>query len=238
MHSLLLVPVEDAAAVSAALASEADALVLHLGGDERAVAARVAAGELLRTLQAGADRPLLFVRLGGLGSAAFEADLVALLPGEPDGILLAGASGGADVQHLGAKLAVAEAELGLAEGATGIIAGIGRADGVFGLGSFRGASPRLMGLAWHADEMAADLDGDRDAWLRPDFAPARTLGHLTLFAARSAAVAAIDTSRPSGDDEAFRAECRLARQSGFNAKLATTPAQATIINAVFGPGDA
>jgi citrate lyase subunit beta/citryl-CoA lyase len=61
----------------------------------------------------------------------------------PDGIMLPKAAGGPDVAHLGAKLAVREAEFGLPDGETRIVAiatETGR--GVFALGTYAGASRR------------------------------------------------------------------------------------------------
>lgn len=239
MRSLLLVSVADDALLEAALALEADALVLDLAGCDATGAGREAARgmvlDVLRATQWSAHRPHLYVRLGGLEQPGFDEDLAVLAPGEPDGILLSGAGTGADVQHLGAKLAVQEAEHGLADGEIGIIAEVaGQARGLFGLGSYAGASSRLVGLTWHAEALAADLGSDPDAWRHASFAPFQTVRHLTLFAARGAGVAAIDTGSGARDEEAFADECRLARQHGFNAKLALHPAQVAIINTAFG----
>lgn len=239
MRSLLLVPATDAAAIEAAFAAAPDALVLDLTSGERDGAtrerARLQARDVLRTAQRDPDRPHLYLRLEGLDDAGFDQDLQAVMIGEPDGILLGGCRFGSDVQHLGAKLAVHEAEYGLADGGTAIIAeAAGGARALFGLGSYAEASPRLIGLCWDAERLAADLGGTCEAGGPMGFTPLATARHLTLFAARSAEVAAIDSASLSRDPDAVLAECREARRQGFNAKLATAPAEVAVIHGIFG----
>ena len=239
MRSLLVVPVTDPSAIDAAFAAAPDALVLDLASGERDPATReslrLRARDVLRSAQLDSHRPHLYVRLEDLDDADFDRDLQAVMLGEPDGILLAGCRSGADVQHLGAKLAVHEAEYGLTDGETNIVAeAAARARALFNLGSYGDASPRLIGLSWHADGLAADLGGQHEPRDAMEFSPFHTARHLTLFAARAAEVAAIDSASLSHDPETILAECRMARRHGFNAKLATSPAEVAIIHAVFG----
>ncbi|MDX7950155.1 aldolase/citrate lyase family protein [Lichenihabitans sp. Uapishka_5] len=240
MRSLLLVPMDETSAIDRAVAAGADALVLDLAASGQDASARerarLNARDVLRAAQLWPTRPLLYVRVENLEDAALGLDLAAVMIGEPDGVLLAGSRSGADVQHLGAKLAVFEAEHGLSDGETGIIAGAGaRAKALFSLGSYVEASPRLVGLTWSAEDLAADLGSRHDGTALPG--PLETMRHFTLFAARAAEVAAIDSASMAPDRDAFLAECRAARAQGFNAKLATTPEAVAVINAVFGHED-
>ena len=69
--------------------------------------------------------------------------------------------GGASVQQLGAKLAVREAEHGLADGATRILAiATESARALFGFESYVGCSRRLEGLAWGGEDLSADLGAE------------------------------------------------------------------------------
>ena len=97
--------------------------------------------------------------------AGFDDDLDAAMAATPDEIVLP-VRNGADVQHLGVKLAVREAELGLADGATRIIALVAGPGAVFQLGSFVSASPRLAALAFDARAFATSL-GIEDLTARP-----------------------------------------------------------------------
>jgi citrate lyase subunit beta/citryl-CoA lyase len=184
---------------------------------------------------------MLYVRINALDTGLADADLDAIMPGAPAGIMLPKASGGADVQHLGAKLAVREAENGLVDGATRILPIATETGGaLFGLGTYAGSSRRLAGLTWGAEDLAADLGAETnktpDGAYTPPFALARS---LLLFGAAAAAVDAIDTVFTAfRDAEGFRRECVAARRDGFVGKMAIHPDQVAIINEVFTPADA
>src|SRR6202012_234895 len=140
--------------------------------------------------------------------------------------------GAQSVQQLSAKLAVREAGLALADGLTRIIAVADTAQSLFYLGSYRSSSARLVGVAWSAESIRADI-GAESAHDRPgDYLGAYRLAReLTLLAATAARVAAIDAVSPNIRDlEGLRAEALAARRDGFAGKMATDPAQASVIN--------
>ena len=179
--------------------------------------------------------PMLIVRANALDSGETDADLDAVMAGAPDAILLPGSFGAASVQQLSAKLAVREAELGLADGVTRIIAVADTAQSLFHMGSYRGSSARLLGVAWSAEALRADIgaETDRDR-LGAHLGPYRLARELTLLAATSARVAAIDAVFPNIRDlEGLRAEALAARRDGFAGKMAIDPAQVAVINDVF-----
>ena len=153
----------------------------------------------------------------------------------PDAILLPRSFGAASVQQLSAKLAVREADLSLADGATRIIAVADTAQSLFHMGSYRGSSARLIGIAWSAESLRAEIgaETDRDP---PGgyFGPYRMARDLTLLAATSAGVAAIDAPfADPRDAQGLRAEALAARRDGFAGKLAIGAAQAAVINEIF-----
>ena len=115
------------------------------------------------------------------------------MAGAPNAVLLARSLGGASVQQLSAKLAVREAELALADGSTGIIAAADAARGLGAMASYRGASGRLIALAFDCAALRADLgaEADRDG-AGALASPFRLARDLTLLAAAGAGVAAID----------------------------------------------
>ena len=157
------------------------------------------------------------------------------MAGAPDAILLPGSLGAASVQQLSAKLAVREAQLGLADGATRIIAVADTAQSLFNMGSYRGSSARLIGVAWSAEALRADIGAETDRDPLGDYLGAYRLAReLTLLAATSARVAAIDAAFPDIRDlEGLRAEALAARRDGFAGKIALDPAQVGVINDVF-----
>ena len=168
-------------------------------------------------------------------SGETDTDLDAVMAGAPDVILMPGSLGAPSVQQLSAKLAVREARVGLADGATRIIAVADRAHSLFSMGSYRGSSARLLGVAWSAESLRAEIgaETDRDR-LGDHLAPYRLARELTLFAATSARVAAIDGVFPDIRDlEGLRAEALAARRDGFAGKMAIDAAQAAVINEIF-----
>jgi citrate lyase subunit beta/citryl-CoA lyase len=243
MRSLLFVPGDSARKLEKAPGSGADALILDLE-DSVALSAKEAArktcAEFLVAARGDAKRPRLFVRVNALATGLTDADLDAVMAGAPDAIMLPKTVGGADVSHLGAKIAVREAEFGLEDGATGIIAiATENARGIFALGSLAGASHRLRGVAWGGEDLAADVGAERNRGDDGAYTdPYRLARSLTLFAAAAAEVDAIDSVFTNFKDASgLEAECREARRDGFGAKMAIHPAQVPIINEAFTPSD-
>jgi citrate lyase subunit beta / citryl-CoA lyase len=190
-----------------------DAEALWLQGDP----ARVA--DFLLQARTLAEAPKLYAWVNPAGD--LDAELDALLPAAPDGLVLP-AESGADVQHLGIKLAVREAKLGFADGATWLIARAGATPGaLFHLGSFAGASRRLAALAFDGEALAASLRRSEDA---PD-APLAVARSLTLFAAKAAGVPALLVENHATDFAALRAAATQAGFDGIVAPNAICPAR-------------
>lgn len=246
MRSILFVPADQPREIEKALASGADAVALDLEDSvspAAKAAARKAAAQTLALGLAGAlaqpraGGPRLMVRVNGLDTAHIEADLDAVAPHRPFAIILPKARGGDDVQHLAVKLAVREAEAGLEDGAIGILPlATQTAGALFRLGTYAGASRRLIGLAWSAEALAADLGAQanrEDGRFTPPFLLAR---NMALFAAVGAGLPALDSAWSDHHDLAgLRRECAEARRDGFSGKLAIHPDQAAIINEAFAP---
>jgi citrate lyase subunit beta/citryl-CoA lyase len=236
MRSLLIAPADEQR-LAEAFRSGADALVVDLAEVSQATraGARAAAAAFLKEARTKQSGPLLIVRASALNSGETDADLDAVMAGAPDAILLPRSLGAASVQQLSAKLAVREAKLALEDGATRIIALVDSAQSLFDMGSYRGSSARLMGLAWSARALRAEIGAETERdHLGDFFGPYRRARDLTLLAATSARVAAIDAVFPdAGDLMGLRAESIVARRDGFAGKMAIDPAQTAIINNVF-----
>ncbi|MBB3903014.1 aldolase/citrate lyase family protein [Methylobacterium brachythecii] len=167
----------------------------------------------------GQRRVALLLRIAGI-------DLDGLPEPRPDAILLP-ASHGREIAHLGARLAVHEAEHGLADGSIGIVALIDSAAGVLGAGSFAGASPRLRGIGWDAvlaTELGAQPVTAEGDW-SPVLAQARAMVRL---AAAAAGVEAIEAAYPGENSGKVIA---AARRDGFTAMFARDALQARLIGA-------
>jgi citrate lyase subunit beta/citryl-CoA lyase len=210
--------------VDAALDSGADALLLDLDGASAREMARQRARAFLETARRRAERPALFARVAPASSAAIDADLAALMPAAPDGVVLEDSRGRASVEQLSAKLAVWEAEAGLIDGATRIVALAARPAGVFGLGGYAGCSRRLAGLAFEGEALRAVMGAQPLALARS----------LLLLGAAAAGVPAIDGPFSGADEAGLRADCHAARQDGFAGKMAGDAGHVEIIDEIFG----
>jgi citrate lyase subunit beta / citryl-CoA lyase len=235
MRSLLIASADEQR-LAEALNSGADAIIVDLAGAAPATRAgsRAAAAQFFQAARRRSDGPVLIVRANALDSGETDADLSAVMSGAPYAIMLPGSLGAPSVQQLSAKLAVREAEFDL-PGETRIIAVADTAQSLFHVGSYRGASGRLTGVAWSAEALRADIGAETDRDHLGDYLGAYRLAReLALLAATSARVAAIDTAfLNTRDMEGLRAEALAARRDGFTGKIALGPAQVGVINDVF-----
>jgi citrate lyase subunit beta/citryl-CoA lyase len=241
MRSLLFVPADSTKKLDKAMTSGADALIVDLEDSialDGKARARDSAAACLRGAMASAARPYLMVRVNGLQTGLTDADLDAIAAAKPDAIMLPKAEGGASVIHADAKLAVREAQSGLPDGHIKILPiATETAAALFVAGTFAGASARLLGLTWGAEDLSAELGAqtNRNAqglWLDPY----RLARSLCLAGAAAASVPAIDTVYVDfRNSEGFRRECEDACRDGFLGKMAIHPAQVPIINEVFTP---
>lgn len=238
MRSLLFVPGDDEKKIAKGLASGADALILDLE-DSVATSRKPAAREIvLAALKAGpAPGQKLIVRVNALTSGMIEADLDAIIPGAPAAIMLPKCEGGVDLQHASSHIALREAENALEDGAIAIVAIATETPlALFRLGTIPGASRRLSGLTWGAEDLASAIGAETNRVAGLLTEPFRLARNMALFAAHAAEVTAIDSVYTDfRNDAGLKAECEEARRDGFTAKMAIHPAQVPIINQVFTP---
>ena len=178
------------------------------------------------------------MRVNAIETGLIDGDLDAVMAAAPDAIMLPKAEGGASVTHLDAKLAVREAENGLPDNATAIVAlATETATAMFLVGTFRNCSARLTGLTWGAEDLSADLGAQANRDADGQFLdPYRLARSLCLAGAASAGVQPIDTVYVDfKNDAGLRRETEDARRDGFTAKMAIHPGQVAIINDVFTP---
>ncbi|MBM3385104.1 MAG: CoA ester lyase, partial [Betaproteobacteria bacterium] len=216
-RSILFVPGDSPRKFELAAAGEADALVLDLEDSVAPEAKAAARGTVRAMLAKGAPGKPLWVRVNPLDSGLAEADLAAVIGGRPYGVLLPKSRGGEDVRRLAALLDRHEATAGVPVGGTQILpiaTELGAA--MFGLGTYAGSSPRLWGLTWGAEDLAADL-GTLVNRLDGQFTePFRVARSLCLFGAAAAGVRAIDTVCVDLENDAVAtAESLEARRDGF-----------------------
>jgi citrate lyase subunit beta/citryl-CoA lyase len=241
MRSLLFVPGDSPKKLEKGLGSGADALLVDLEDSispQRKAEARATTAAFLKEAIAAADRPRLYVRINGFATGLTDDDLDAVVAGRPDGIMFPKAEGGAAVTLCDAKIAAREAIHGLPDGALDIIAiATETAAALFLAGTYRGASARLKGLTWGAEDLSVELGAETNRDAQGHFLdPYRLARSLCLAGAAAAGVQAIDTVYVDFRNiDGLRRECEEARRDGYTGKMAIHPAQVAIINEVFTP---
>ncbi len=234
--SLLFVPGDDEKKQAKSCNSGADLIILDLedsvAAGKKEKARQVTASALKKVLPATVQR---YVRVNALDTGLTEDDLRAVMPATPDGIVLPKCNGPKDVQTLSDMMAVTETTKNT--GATKIIAIVTEtAQGVLSLAQGGWVHPRLAGMMWGAEDLAADLGASTNSHDGQYTEPFRLARNLCLFAARAADVMPIDTIYADYKDLAGLAQyARDALRDGFDAKAAIHPAQIEIIHKAFTP---
>ncbi len=224
MRSFLFVPGDSVRKFESAKKTAADALILDLE-DSIAPEGKVAARGITRQmLDARNPDQKLYIRVNALDTDMTLGDLAAVMPGKPDGIVLPKCAGATDVNRLALYLDAFEAASGIEQGTTRIVTvATETARAVLKLLDFESVSPRLWGMMWGAEDLAASLGASRnrtDGRFHSPFVLARD---LCLIAAAAAGVVAIDIA---------------ARQDGFLAKAVIHPKHVDVVNAAFMPTEA
>ena len=206
MRSLLFVPGDSPRKFDRASAGDADALILDLEDSVAPDGKLAARATVAAMLGAPRGRQALFVRVNALDTGLTLADLAAVMPARPDGIVLPKCAAPTQLVQLGHWLDAFEATTGIAPGRTRLIAiATETASSLFTLGDYAAAGPRLLGMMWGAEDLAASLgaSGNRDGavWRGP-FRMARD---LCLAGAAAAGVLAIGVHYAAYCSEVYRA---------------------------------
>lgn len=234
-RSFLFVPGDSQRKLEKAPAAGADALIVDL---EDAVAPDAKAVAREMTAEYLKDRDDTWVRINPVDTDLWEADIEAVMPARPAGIVLPKPRHARDAVKLSERIDVLENHYAIPHGQTKIIAlCTEHPEALLTLHSYVGSVPRLAGLSWGAEDLSVAVGGraNRDAdgnWL-PQFELARS---MCLFAAAAAEVAAIDTVFTDfRNREGLIRYAASARRDGFTGMLAIHPAQIEAINNAFEP---
>jgi citrate lyase subunit beta/citryl-CoA lyase len=240
MRSMLFVPGDRPERFAKAMAAGADALILDL---EDAVAPQrreYARGCIREFLVSGERHGQCWVRVNPVDSGAALADLAAVMPGRPAGIVLPKTRSVADVQRANHWIEACEVVNGRQPGSTALMPLVTEtAASVLRMAEYLDLPERVNALTWGAEDLAADLGalGNRDA--DGDFESPYVLARtLCLYAAAGAGVLPIDTvDTEIRDTAAVARRARESRRQGFVGKLAIHPAQIAAIHAAFTPSN-
>ena len=177
----------------------------------------------------------ILVRINGLDTKWALDDLKAVLPGRPTGIRLPKADSPEIVERLDTLLTEYEEEAGIDVGYFRILPSIETAQGVINATRTALASPRLIGLAFGAEDYTATMEIERTKSGEELFNARMNV----LWAAKAAGIQAIDSIFADVNDmEALRAETALIKKLGFTGKCLVNPRQIEVIHEVFAPKQA
>jgi citrate lyase subunit beta/citryl-CoA lyase len=236
MRSKLFVPASRPELFAKALAGAADALSFDLE-DAVPEARKGEARETLRAfLRQVSERPggkTVIVRVNGLSTPHFAADLAAVAGPAVDMINLPKPESAEDVRAAAAALAWVETEQGIRR-PIGILANIESPRGLRLAAEIACAHPRVVGLQLGLGDLFEPFGIDR--------ADARAVHATQLtvrLAAAEAGVWACDTVYGTvADPDGYTREAEAARRLGYVGKSCIHPSQVPLANAVFRPTDA
>jgi len=228
-RSWLFVPADSDRKVAKALASDADAIIFDLE-DSVSPANKAQARGLLHELGGRGDGPQRWVRINPLGNDRFREEIDLVLTGKFHGIVLPKAEKGEDVEDLSERTGNVPIHAIVTETPASL----------FGLLTYRQASPALAAMSWGAEDLSAAIGAsskyDESGELSFTYRMARS---LCLAGAVAAGVQPVDgVFADFRDEPGLLAEARAAAREGFTGKLAIHPDQVGPINAAFTPTDA
>jgi citrate lyase subunit beta/citryl-CoA lyase len=242
MRSWLFVPGDSEKKLAKVAACGADVVIVDLedavAPQAKAAARGLARGWLERHRGGGFQR---WVRINALDTPLWRDDLLAVLPGAPDGVMVPKAAGPAQLQMLAGELHDLEQRHGLATGQIKLLPLVSETPAAaLGIPAYLDTRiSRLAGLTWGAEDLSAAIGASRKRDADGRWTDAfRMVRAQVLLAAHACGLLPIDTLHADFRDLAGLD--RVAREShadGFAGMLAIHPDQVAVINAAFMPGE-
>lgn len=233
LRSLLFMPADSPRKIARGAGLPADAIIADLE-DAVAHARKTEARSLLvdsfRTLPQ--DGPLRCIRINPVHSPLWPDDLLQTFAAAPQVYVIPKVESAADLQSVNKQLTELECSAKMPVGTVRLLPIVESAAGVVNLPEIARADPRIVALAFGAEDFAGDIGAQRsrEGW--------------EIFYARSAVVTAaaafglqaIDTVYTDlADDSGLADECDTVQKMGFRGKLAIHPRQVDVINRAFTP---
>jgi citrate lyase subunit beta/citryl-CoA lyase len=240
LRSMLFVPGDSEKKLAKASVGPSDALILDLEDAVSPERLPFARGLVRDYLDASRGRagPRRWVRINPLSNPESLADLAAVVGGAPDGIVLPKTTSAQDAVRLDHFLTALERRDDAPAGSIRIVpVATETAVAVLRMNGYVGATLRLAGLTWGAEDLSAAVGASTNRDETGEFAfTYRMARSLCLLTAHACEVQAIDTlTADFRDGERLRREVRAARREGFTGKIAIHPDQVDAINEGFTP---
>lgn len=196
-------------------------------------AARVTIANALRTLDFGRSERL--VRVNPFSSGMADADLAAVLPALPDGIVLPKVNTPDEIRRVCALMSAAEEEADRPAGSMALIAVIETAWAFLNLAQICAADSRLQALIFGGEDLAADLGATRTpAAAELAYGRGMLVMHAAAFELQAIDMVTVDFT----DLEAVRRDARQSMELGFSGKQIIHPRQIAPVVEAFTPSEA
>lgn len=236
MRSKLFVPASRPELFAKALAGEADAISIDLEDavqESRKAEARVTVSAFLRATPPETIAKTMIVRINGLATPHFAADVAAVAWPGLDMLNLPMVESVDEIRTAVAALGRLEAERGITQRIR-ILANIESPRGLRRAAEIAGADPRVAGLQVGFGDLFETLGIDRT-----DAQAVHQVQLQVRLAAGEAGIWAYDAAFAAvGDPQGYRREAESVRRLGYLGKTCIHPSQIAIANEVFRPSDA
>ncbi|MEE8465349.1 MAG: CoA ester lyase [Dehalococcoidia bacterium] len=192
--------------------------------------ARDLAKEWVPTLRQEGQR--VMVRVNSLDTGLTRPELEAIVSPDLYGISLGKVESTWNIRDVDRMLSAIEPQAGVEPGSIKIVPWVETASAMVDARDIGAASPRIIALAFGAEDFTNDMGIERSDTGEEVQVPRS----LVPVAARAANVASLDSPFVLFQDpDALRADARRARQMGYTGKFAIHPSQIDIINETFSP---
>lgn len=192
--------------------------------------AREIVGRVVKTL---AQRGQAVIpRINALDTGLASDDLAAVVSADVYGVSPTKVTSAWEIQEISSLIEPLERKLGLPVGHIRLIPWLEGAKAIIHAYEIASASPRIIGVAFGAEDFTADMgiqrsvEGDEVAFPRA----------IIAVAARAAGVLAFDTPNVDFRDmEGMKRDAQVALRLGYKGKFAIHPSQLEAINTMFSP---
>ena len=236
LRSLLFVPGNQPRMLERALGLRPDAFIPDMEDsvpiDEKVNAREVTESYLEKLAEGGTP---VIPRVNALDTGLLDDDFAAVVGEHIYGVSVGKIDTPQDIATISAKLETLERKRGIEVGSVKLVPWIETAMAIVHLYEICRASPRIVGVAFGAEDFTNDMGIERTESESETFFARNSIA----VAARAAGVLALDTPYFSfRNPDGLRTNSTIAKQYGFKGKFAIHPAQIDIINETFSPSDA
>jgi citrate lyase subunit beta-like protein len=198
----------------------------------RKAEARSTITQALQTLDFGRAERL--VRINPVGSGLEEADLQAVLPYRPDGIVIPKVREGRQLKWVSEQLSLSEQTQGWPMGSLVMLALVENARAIVNLAEIAGADKRLQALIFGAEDLAGDIGAIRTRESREVlYARSAVVTYAAAYGMQAIDMVYMDIHDTAG----LLDECLEGVQLGYSGKQIIHPLQIAPVQETFTPGD-